>query len=215
MATSKQLQFVADAAFAMAVREGLTASPKTLPSKLFYDETGSELFEQITELPEYYLTRTERLIFETYASEILQQAGSSLTLVELGAGTATKTSILIEELMRRQTRALFYPIDVSPSALNEAVRQLGLQFPTLRVNPIVADYTTGVQALGRINGRKLVLYIGSSIGNFEIPVAVRILRRIRRTLQAGDALFVGCGFCQKPEAISSGLRRCCRSNCGF
>ena len=90
-----------------------------------------------------------------------------LTLVELGAGTATKTCILIEELLQRQSRALFYPIDVSPSALDEAVRQLGQQFPALRVNPIVADYTGGVPALSRITGRKLVLYIGSSIGNFE------------------------------------------------
>ena len=90
-----------------------------------------------------------------------------MTLVELGAGTATKTCILIEELLQRQSRALFYPIDVSPSALDEAVRQLGRQFPALRVNPIVADYTGGVPALSRISGRKLVLYIGSSIGNFE------------------------------------------------
>lgn len=201
MATSKQLQFSTDISFASEVREGLTASPKTLPSKLFYDQIGSDLFEQITDLPEYYLTRTERLIFETYAAEILQQAGPSLTLVELGAGTATKTSILIEELMVRQTRALFYPIDVSPTALNEAVRQLGKQFPTLRVNPIVADYTGGVQALGRINGRKLVLYIGSSIGNFELPVAVRILRRIRRTLQPGDALLLGTDFAKSPKVL--------------
>ena len=93
------------------------ATPKWLPSKLFYDEIGSGLFEQITELPEYYLTRTERSILESYAGEIVEQAGTSLTLVELGAGTATKTCILIEELLSRQSRALFYPIDVSPSAL--------------------------------------------------------------------------------------------------
>ena len=85
------------------MREGLSASPKRLPSKLFYDEAGSQLFEQITELPEYYLTRTERAILESYAAEILEQAGPSLTLVELGAGTATKTCILIEELLQRQT----------------------------------------------------------------------------------------------------------------
>src|SRR5215472_18824828 len=96
MATSKQLQFVANEATALAAREGLCATPKRLPSWLFYDDAGSALFEQITELPEYYLTRTERGIFETYASEILAAAGPALTLIELGAGTASKTCVLIE-----------------------------------------------------------------------------------------------------------------------
>jgi L-histidine N-alpha-methyltransferase len=201
MATSKQLQFMANDAIALDVREGLSATPKRLPSKLFYDQVGSELFEQITELPEYYLTRTERSILETFAGEILQQAGPSLTLVELGAGTATKTCILIEELLRRQPRALFYPIDVSSSALNEAVRQLGQQFPNLRVSPIVADYTGGVPDLSRITGRKLVLYIGSSIGNFEPCHAIRILRRIRRMLRAGDALLLGADYAKSARIL--------------
>lgn len=200
MATSK-LQLLRQDAIALDVYEGLTATPKRLPAKLFYDAAGSQLFEQITELPEYYLTRTERSIFEQYAAEILRQAGPSLTLVELGAGTATKTSVLIEELLRQQSRSLFYPIDVSPSALEQAVRQLSSEFPSLRVNPIVADYTGGVPALSRIMGRKLVLYIGSSIGNFEPPHAVRILRRIRQTLRAGDALLVGADFAKSPKIL--------------
>ncbi len=201
MATSKQLQFIASDAMALAVREGLSAIPRRLPSWLLYDQIGSELFEQITELPEYYLTRTERCILERYAAEILQQAGPSLTLVELGAGTASKTCILIEELLQRQSRALFYPIDVSPSALDQAVRHLARQFPSLRVSPIVADYTGGVAALSRISGRKLVLYIGSSIGNFEPPDAVRILRRIRQTLWAGDALLLGADFAKSSKLL--------------
>jgi dimethylhistidine N-methyltransferase len=201
MATSKQLQYVVDAAMAREVREGLSATPKRLSPKFFYDEIGSSLFEQITELPEYYLTRTERAIFEDYASEILEAAGPSLTLVELGAGTATKTRVLIEDLLQRQSRALFYPIDVSPSALNEAVRQMNEQFPNLRVNPIVADYTLGVPALSRISGRKLVLYIGSSIGNFEPSQAVGILRRMRRSLRSGDALLLGTDFAKSSKVL--------------
>ncbi|HZD30233.1 MAG TPA: L-histidine N(alpha)-methyltransferase, partial [Candidatus Angelobacter sp.] len=129
--------------------------------------------------------------FEGYAAKILDAAGRDLTLVELGAGTAAKTCILIEELLQRQSRALFYPIDVSPSALQLAERQMATQFPQLRVNPIVADYTGGVEALNRISGRKLVLYIGSSIGNFEPDESVRVLRRIRRSLRTGDALLLG------------------------
>jgi len=201
MATSKQLHFIANEATALVAREGLSASPKHLPSWLFYDEAGSALFEQITELPEYYLTRTERTIFESYAGEILQAAGTSLTMVELGAGTASKTSILIEELMQRQARSLFYPIDVSPSALQEAVTQLAKRFPQLRVNPIVADYTGGVEALSRISGRKLVLYIGSSIGNFELDESVRMLRRIRRSLRSGDGLLLGADFAKSPKIL--------------
>ena len=201
MATSKQVQFLADGAVAMAARDGLSASPKRLPSWLFYDEVGSTLFEHITELPEYYLTRTERSIFEAHAGEILQAAGAALTLVELGAGTASKTSILIEELLLRQPRALFYPIDVSPSALQEAVGRLGRQFPQLRVNPIVADYTGGVEALSRISGRKLVLYIGSSIGNFDPDESVRMLRRIRRSLRPGDALLLGTDMAKSTKIL--------------
>jgi len=201
MATSKQLQFVANEATALAAREGLSAAPKRLPSWLFYDEAGSALFEQITELPEYYLTRTERTIFETYAGEMLQAAGASLTLIELGAGTASKTCILIEELLQRQSRSLFYPIDVSPTALQEAVSQLGKRFPQLRVNPIVADYSGGVEALNRISGRKLLLYIGSSIGNFELDESIRMLRRIRRSLRPGDALLLGADFAKSPKIL--------------
>lgn len=201
MATSKQVQFLAHGAAAMAAREGLSASPKRLPSWLFYDEAGSALFEQITELPEYYLTRTERAIFESCAGEILQTSGTPLTLVELGAGTATKTCILIEELLQRQSRALFYPIDVSPSALQQAVTQLGRQFPQLRVNPIVADYTGGVDALNRISGRKLVLYIGSSIGNFEPDESVVMLRRIRRSMRAGDAMLLGTDMAKSAKVL--------------
>lgn len=201
MATSKQLQFVASDATALAVRSGLSAMPKHLPSWLFYDEAGSVLFERITELPEYYLTRTERSIFEGFGGEMMEAAGADLTLVELGAGTASKTCILIEELLQRQKRALFYPIDVSPSALQEAVVQIGRQFPQLRVNPIVADYTGGVEALNRIHGRKLVLYIGSSIGNFEPDQSIRILRRIRRSLHAGDALLLGADFAKSSKVL--------------
>src|SRR5271165_1915613 len=201
MATSKPLHLLANSAVALAAHEGLTAAPKRLPSWLFYDQAGSELFEQITELPEYYLTRTERAIFEAYARGILQAAGKDLTLVELGAGTATKTCVLLEELLQLQTRALFYPIDVSPSALQEAVRQLGGQFPQLRVNPIVADYTGGVDALNRITGRKLVLYIGSSIGNFEPDESVRMLRRIRRSLRPGDALLLGTDMVKSEKVL--------------
>ena len=123
------------------VMRGLSAPSRELPPKLFYDAAGSHLFEQITETPEYYPTRTERAILKEYAGAIVSQAGPNLTLVELGAGSASKTQVLIQALLRRQLRADFYPVDVSSSALQSALATLNGHFPRLRVSPIVADYT--------------------------------------------------------------------------
>src|SRR5689334_3182411 len=99
------------------VFDGLTATPKWLPPRLFYDARGSELFETITRLPEYYLTRAEREIFERYADEIVAQAGPEISVIELGAGTATKTRLILQALTRKQRRVTYIPVDVSHSAL--------------------------------------------------------------------------------------------------
>ncbi|HLJ29537.1 MAG TPA: L-histidine N(alpha)-methyltransferase [Candidatus Angelobacter sp.] len=182
------------------VLDGLTARPKRLPPKLFYDARGSRLFEQITELPEYYLTRTERAIFQEYASEIVGQAGSNLTLIELGAGSASKTRILVEALSRRQLRVSFYPVDVSISALKEAVSTLNGHIRNLRVHPIVADYSKHVPLLS-LPGRKLVLFIGSTIGNFEPDEAVQFLVRVRNSLRPGDALLLGFDMAKDTDLL--------------
>ena len=183
-----------EAVFSTIARDvlaGLTTDPKTLPPRLFYDDAGSRLFELITGLPEYYLTRTERAILERNASEILRAAGTPLTLIELGAGTASKTEVVIEALLKRQLQAVFYPIDVSESALRVAEEALEARFPALSVRPLVGDYSAGLSQLSRINGRKLVLYIGSSIGNYEPEDASELLNNIRRSLSPGDALLLG------------------------
>jgi dimethylhistidine N-methyltransferase len=182
---------------------GLTGSPKTLPPRLFYDDAGSRLFEQITGVQEYYLTRTERGILEQNAGEIMRNAGTPLTLIELGAGTATKTEILIHALLKRQLQAVFYPIDVSGSALRVAEEALEARFPALSVRPLVGDYSAGLTQLSRIAGRKLVLYIGSSIGNYEPREAGELLANIRGSLSPGDALLLGIDMApsaSKPEA---------------
>jgi L-histidine Nalpha-methyltransferase len=183
------------------VLQGLSATPKRLPAKLFYDAAGSRLFEQITELPEYYPTRTERAIFQARAKEIVRQAGSNLTLIELGAGSATKTAVLIEALCQRQLQVGFYPVDVSPAALQEAVSSLNGSFPRLHVRPIVADYSRGVAQLASLSGRKLVLFIGSTIGNFEPHEAVEFLQRVRGSLRAGDALLLGFDLVKSPRLL--------------
>src|SRR4029077_19906185 len=134
------------------VLSGLSARPRRLPPKLFYDAAGSHLFEQITETAEYYPTRNERAILKKYSGEIVRQPGTNITLVELGAGSASKTQVLIEALLRRQLRADFYPVDVSSSALQCALKTLNGHFPRLRVSPIVADYTHRIPDLNSLPG---------------------------------------------------------------
>ncbi len=196
MSTLTAVPVVTEFAHAVAceVRDGLTANRKTLSPWLFYDEAGSNLFEEITRLPEYYLTRTERQIFTDHADEIVEQARGTkcLTIVELGAGTATKTGILLRATLRRQTRAVYQPIDVSPSALEEARESLEASFTGLTVRPSVANYVTEPLVIDRPpSSRVLALYIGSSIGNFTPTEARGILRNLREQLIPGDALLLG------------------------
>ena len=185
------------------VLRGLSARPRCLPPKLFYDAAGSHLFDQITATPEYYPTRTERAILKNFAGEMVQQAGNNLTLVELGAGSASKTQVLIEALLRRQLRADFYPVDVSSSALQGALATLNGHFPRLRVGPIVADYTHHLPDLKLLPGRKLVLFLGSTIGNFEPEEAQMFLRRIRRSLEPGDALLIGFDLIKDADVLDA------------
>jgi L-histidine N-alpha-methyltransferase len=174
------------------VYNGLTAFPKRLSPWLFYDQRGSELFEAITELPEYYLTRTERDIFAQHSDVILEATGAKkLSMIELGAGTASKTGLLLAAAVRRQEHVSYYPIDISVSALEEAGRRIGEELPQVAVMPIVWDYTRDMTEMPTTVGRRLVLYIGSSIGNFEPSAAARLLRKLRGHLAPGDLLLLG------------------------
>ena len=179
---------------ASAVCEGLMSRPKWLPSWLFYDAAGSELFNQITELPEYYLTRTERSILGAHAAEIIGLAaeGDGLRIVELGAGSADKTRLLLTAAVDRQDTVTYEPLDVSPSALEEARERIEREIPGVLVAPRVEDYTQGVELdAANFGERRLVLYIGSSIGNFEPEEADRLLRSVRGALAAGDSMLLG------------------------
>ncbi len=185
-------------AIAHEARVGLTATPKTLSPWLFYDEAGSHLFEEITELPEYYLTRTERSIFAAHADDILHEAARNqgpagkLTLIELGAGTATKTGILLAAAVRQQGSVVYQPVDVSETALAEATDNILSNIPGVTVRVQVADYTREALPLNRLpNTRTLALYIGSSIGNFTPEDARDVLRNLRAQLLPGDTLLLG------------------------
>src|ERR1700734_2030054 len=192
-----KLPAIASSAIASEVLHGLTERPKKLSPWLFYDEAGSRLFEEITELPEYYVTRTERQILAQHAEEIVAAAasGRDLSIIELGAGTATKTGLLLDAAVAHQGSVTYYPIDVSETALQEARTRLESEMPQVTVEPIVADYTEGMRqnnagGLGGA-GRRLVLYIGSSIGNFSPADAIEVLRGVRAQLSPGDNLLLG------------------------
>ena len=191
----------------MAVREGLAARPKRLPAWLFYDQAGSRLFDAITELDEYYLTRTERGIFSVASEEIVDQArgGRRLRVAELGAGSAEKTRLLLRAAVERQDAVVYEPVDVSASALELAKRRIEREIPGVTVTPRVMDYTDGDGSrfhLGAMDPgeKRLMLYIGSSIGNFEPTEAERVLRRVRAGLEMGDCMLLGVDLV-KDEAM--------------
>jgi L-histidine N-alpha-methyltransferase len=191
-------------AVAHEARTGLTANPKTLSPWLFYDEAGSHLFEQITTLPEYYLTRTERGIFAANAAEIIREAAGTpqqtLTLIELGAGTATKTGILLKAAVRQQGKVVYQPVDVSESALAAATDNILANIPGVTVRSQVADYTREPLPENRLpNTRTLALYIGSSIGNFTPEGARAVLRNLRAQLLPGDTLLLGTDLGVSPH----------------
>ena len=177
------------------VWRGLRKRPRSLVPWMLYDSEGSRLFECITTLPEYYPTRTERDILASYAEAIIRATGFDyfrpLRLLELGAGTAAKTGILLEAAARLRNEVIYVPIDVSSVALDAACDSIGCLLPDVQLEPIVANYVTHPPKLERFNGTTLAMYIGSSIGNFSPQEARSILRNLRSELRAGDALLLG------------------------
>ena len=182
---------------AAAVRQGLAAHRKWLPAWLFYDADGSLLFDKITRLPEYYLTRTERDILAARAAEIVAQAAGDapharLRIAELGAGSADKTRLLLRAAVERQGTLIYEPVDVSSSALQEARERIEREIAGVHVLPRVMNYTEGLDFYPAAAGeRRMLLYIGSSIGNFEPDEAADVLGIVRAGLSDGDTLLLG------------------------
>jgi dimethylhistidine N-methyltransferase len=183
-----------DSVLAETVRKGLSRAQRQLPPWLFYDEAGSLLFDQITALPEYYPTRKERAIFASDAVEMMALAGGGkrLRLVELGAGSADKTRTLLAAAAELQGTVCYQPVDVSETALMAAQQRLERELPEVIVESQVADYTRDLHLYPCASDeRRLVLFIGSSIGNFLPEDALRLLTDLRATLQTGDRLLLG------------------------
>lgn len=195
---------------AKEILSGLIHHPKTLSNLqwLHYDCEGSLLFEKITLQDEYYVARTERFLLESNADEIIGKAkgrqNNGIRIVELGAGTASKTSILLTAAVKHQGLPMDYlPVDVSSTALAEAQSTLECLVPGVRIAPQIKDYVAEALVLPAFKGCTLMVYIGSSIGNFSRQEAAGILYRIHEQLKPGDALLISVDMCQDPDTLLS------------
>ncbi|MFE7626266.1 L-histidine N(alpha)-methyltransferase [Streptomyces sp. NPDC057509] len=185
-----------DAALRADVLHGLTRQPKTLPPKWFYDARGSELFEEITRLPEYYPTRAEREILSGRAAEIAAASGTR-TLVELGSGSSEKTRFLLDALPGLDT---YVPVDVSESALRGAADALLAERPQLSVHALIADFTAGL-SLPDTPGPRLVAFLGGTLGNLLPGERAVFLESVRSLLKPGDALLLGTDLVKDEEVL--------------
>jgi len=185
-----------------AALRGLSGSPKSLPSKYFYDEVGSALFDEITRLPEYYLTRTERRIMERYASEMADEIGPGALLVEPGSGSSEKTRLLLERL---EAPAAYVPVDISGDYLDRAADKLRAEHPALTVLPLVADFTEPLALPGtpRSPDRRVVYFPGSTIGNFTALQATRLMKRLRTLVGEGGGVLVGFDLVKSVDVLEA------------
>jgi L-histidine N-alpha-methyltransferase len=195
----------ARAALCADVLLGLTSRPKQLPPKYFYDARGSALFEEITTLPEYFPTRTEAALLVAHVDEIAALTGAA-TLVELGSGSSAKTRLLLDALARAGTLRRYVPLDVSESALREALDGLAARYPALALHGVVGDFTSHLDRLPSGDGppsadRRLVAFLGGTIGNLEPVQRAEFLTGVRAALVPGEHLLLGAALVTEPEAL--------------
>ena len=188
--------------FATAVARGLGSDPKSLPCRFFYDAQGSALFEEICQLPEYYLTRAERQILERHADAIVAGVEAPLLLAELGSGSSAKTRLLIEACLRRQPTLHYVPVDISREMLDASAKRLLADYPGLAIDAIAGEYQSGLLALrGARREPKLIAWLGSNIGNFDRVGAAEFLRGVREALGPRDRLLVGVDLRKARETL--------------
>jgi L-histidine Nalpha-methyltransferase len=188
--------------FAQAVEAGLAAEPFTLPCRFFYDAIGSQLFESICDLPEYYLTRAEHEILARHADEIAARCPTPLFLAELGSGSATKTRLLIEAFLRHQGALRYVPVDISQSMLEESAQALLADYQGLEITAIASEYGDGLRLLGKDTSLpKLIAWLGSNIGNFSRADAHHFVSGIRDAMSAEDRLLLGVDLRKNAQAL--------------
>ncbi len=171
------------------VLNGLTSSPKTLPPKWFYDDRGSDLFDQITRLPEYYPTNAERQILRKRAAEIAELSGAD-TLIELGSGTSEKTRVLLDAFTSSGQLQRFVPFDVSEQTLIDAAKVIGEDYPEMSIHGVVGDFERHLEMLPT-GGRRVIVFLGGTIGNFAPTQRQEFLEQVVSTLNPGDSFVLG------------------------
>ncbi|MEZ5344495.1 MAG: L-histidine N(alpha)-methyltransferase [Pyrinomonadaceae bacterium] len=191
--------------FAEDILEGLSDTPKRLSSKYFYDDEGSRLFQQIMKLPEYYLTRSEYEIFSRQTEEIFdafEADKGEFDLVELGAGDGTKTSLLVDHFLRHDANFRYVPIDISSEALNFLTEKFRAEFPALDMKPERGDYFRTLETFTeKFDRRKIILFLGSNIGNFSAENARAFFTRIREVMNDNDLILIGFDLHKNPKTI--------------
>lgn len=181
------------------VRAGLTADPRSLPPKWLYDKRGSELFEEITRLPEYYPTRREAAILAEHAGDIVAASGAD-TLVELGSGTSEKTRLLLNAFAAAGSLTRFIPFDVDPTVLRGAGAAIALEHPEVEVAAVVGDFTRHLSLIPR-RGRRLIAFLGSTVGNFLPPERAEFLAQVADSLAPGEGLLLGTDLVKEPARL--------------
>ncbi|MGI9604140.1 MAG: L-histidine N(alpha)-methyltransferase [Acidimicrobiales bacterium] len=181
------------------VLRGLTATPKELPPKWFYDKRGSELFDQITRLPEYYPTEAEREILTNRAAAIVAASGAD-TLVELGSGTSDKSRVLLDAMRDAGTLVRYVPFDVSEATLRDAAAALCVEYPGLGIHGVVGDFDHHLSDIPQV-GRRLIAFLGSTIGNFDPEARAAFLSRLVAGMNPGDALLLGSDLVKDPARL--------------
>ena len=198
---ANEIQF---AEVVQATEEGFAKIPKRLPSWLFYDEVGDKIFQEIMHMPEYYLTRCEYEIMETYKSELLThftKDGTTFNLIELGAGDGLKTEILLKHFISRKTDFVYSPVDVSETVLQTLVHRLKQSVPQLEVCPVNNKYYEALEILEADNTRKVLLFMGANIGNFSTNEAQDFVKSIADRMHTSDQLLIGFDLKKDPNKI--------------
>lgn len=181
------------------VLAGLTRTRKELSPKWFYDARGSALFDEITELPEYYLTRTERRLLASFGQSWIREL-APMSLVELGAGSADKTRILLDAM---PAGGLYVPVDISPTYLEEVAARIGAEYPHLDVRPAESDISSGLDVPAALPEPIVFAFLGSTIGNFDPPSAARLLARVRHEMRPDDRFLLGVDLRKDPAIIEA------------
>lgn len=177
---------------AQLVAAGLSARVKSLPPMLLYDERGSKIFEEICDLPEYYLTRTEAAILNQYADEMVAHCSQRVNLIELGSGSSSKTRILLDALFKHGSQTTYRPIDISETMLASTAQLLLTEYPKLMIQAIAGDYSSGLaEVSGDRTSQKVLVFLGSNLGNFSRTESIEFLRGIRAAMFPGDIMYLG------------------------